>query len=85
LKQADRNFLTFQLKKIAADAAKSNADPILLQVEFLLQKNLVNDAQMLILQQSNPSPELAASIAASQNPCEAKLKIKASPTPATPR
>ncbi len=74
--QADRDRFNLQLQTIAASAAKTKSDPILLQVEFLLQQNLVNDAQMLISQQSNPSPELAAAIAGSQNPCEKKLKIK---------
>ncbi len=89
--QADRDRLNRQLQTIAETAAKTNSDPILPQVEFLLQQNLVNDAQMLISQQSNPSPELAAAIAGSQNPCEKKLKIKnpeinppVTPSPTTP-
>jgi hypothetical protein len=88
--QADRDRLNEQLKDLAAQATKTKADPILIQVEFLLQQNLVNDAHMLILQQSNPSPELAAAIAVVESPCEEKLKIKApptldKPTPAAPR
>jgi hypothetical protein len=82
--QADRDRLNDQLKDLAAKATKTNADPTLTQVDFLLQQNLVNDAQMLILQQSNPSPELAVAIATTQSPCEAKLKIKTPSTPATP-
>ncbi len=86
--QADRDRLNRQLQDLAAKAAKTNSDPTLSQVEFLLEQNLVNDAQMLISQQPNPSPELAAAIEASQNPCEKKLKIKEpkikTPTPSNP-
>jgi hypothetical protein len=74
--QDDRDRLNRQLQDLVAKATKTNSDPILPQVEFLLQQNLVNDAQMLISQQPNPSPELATAIAGSQNPCERKLKIK---------
>jgi hypothetical protein len=80
LSQADRNRMTLKLKDLAAKATKTNSDPILPQVEFLLQQNLLNDAQMLILQQTNPSPELQAAIAATQNPCEVKFKIKTPPS-----
>ncbi len=81
LSQDDRHRITFKLKDLAAKATKINSDPILPQVEFLLEQNLVNDAQMLILQQTNPSPELTSAIDATQNPCEVKFKIKAPPTP----
>jgi hypothetical protein len=86
LSQSDRNRIKFQLRNIAATAAETGAsDPTLSQVEFLLQQNLVNDAQMLILQQSSPSSELTAAITATQNPCEAKLTATSpKPTASTP-
>lgn len=81
LRKFERDRTMRQLKTLEANAIKTNSDPVLPQVEFLLQQNLVNDAQMLILQQTNPSPELQAAIAATQNPCEMKLKPKGSPSP----
>lgn len=84
LSQSERDRLNRQLETIAAKAAQTKSDPILAQVEFLLQQNLVNDAHMLIAQQSKPSPELAAAIAAAQSPCDKYLNIKRAEVAPTP-
>lgn len=88
LSAVDRNLISSRLKRLTAPPMangetrgetrdKKNEDSVLQQVEFLLQQNLINDAQALLLERAKTSPKLSAAIVAMPHPCEQKLAIQA--------
>jgi hypothetical protein len=86
LSQPERNLTNRQLKQLAikpsTEAYRERSqpsdprDPLLKQVEYLLEQNLVNDAQALILQAKNPSAELKATLTSLPDPCLKKAEPK---------